>query len=67
MRRLLGLINLLDGVVSAGFGHEFMRSLIEVLPSPLNKIPAFFLRVPEPLFRIGAVIQAILGWEIMTH
>jgi hypothetical protein len=64
-RRIWGLVHMLDGTISASLGHEFMRFLADILPAPLSKIPAFFLRVPEPIFRIGAVMQAILGWEMM--
>ncbi len=64
-RRMWGLVHMLDGTISASLGHEFMRFLADILPGPLSKIPAFFLKVPEPIFRIGAVMQAILGWELL--
>jgi hypothetical protein len=64
-RRLMGLVHMLDGTISASLGHEFMRFLMDILPSPISKIPAFFLKVPEPIFRIGAVLQVILGWEML--
>jgi len=65
MRRIWGLVHLLDGMISATMGHEFMELLRDVLPEPLDRIPAFFLHVPEPLFRLGAILQALIGWELL--
>jgi hypothetical protein len=65
LKRLLYLIIFLDGVVSALLGHEFMVWLERRLPLGLDKIPRFFLGVPEPLFRLGAALQALIGARLL--
>jgi hypothetical protein len=59
--RLPAALILLDGLTSTLLGHKFMLWLERHLPAGLYGIPHFFLRVPEPLFRLSAVLQALLG------
>jgi hypothetical protein len=65
-KNLLALLILADGLVSALLGHEFMVWLERRLPLGLDKIPRFFLGVPEPLFRLGAALQAIIGARLLV-
>jgi hypothetical protein len=68
LRRLLYLIIFLDGVTSALLGHEFMVWLERRLPLGLDKVPRFFLGVPEALFRLGAALQAMTGaWLLVSR
>lgn len=63
----LAWLVLLDGLTSALLGHRFMSWLVRRLPVGLNWIPRLFLRVPEPLFRIGALLQAFLGFRLLRQ
>ena len=51
------LVVMLDGIISTILGHRFIAWWQSVLPPPLKPLSAFFLKIPEPLFRIGALAQ----------
>jgi hypothetical protein len=59
--RVIGLVVLIDGTASAVYGHGFIRWLAARLPRPLRVFVAPFERVPQPLFRAGAILQAVAG------
>ncbi len=66
MRIVLGSIVMLDGLVSALWGTSFLHQLRRVAPPSLRPLFAGFSRLPEPLFRLGAALQAAAGmWIIL--
>lgn len=65
--RLLGLVIALDGLFSAAFGHAFLRFLRRWLPPQVHFALDVFERVPQPLFRAGAIFQAAAGAHLVYH
>jgi hypothetical protein len=61
IKQALSLLVMADGLISAIGGTGLMRWLRDRLPDPLDPILNFFARMPQPLFRIGAAAQAIIG------
>jgi hypothetical protein len=65
--KLLLLVVMLDGLFSCVFGHAFIRFLRMVLPGQLDVLTRPFLRVPAPLFRLGALAQAIAAAYLLLR
>ena len=65
--RVLFLIVMLDGIFSCLFGHAYMQFLRRVLPRQLGMLLRPFLQVPQPLFRLGAFMQALLAAYLLLR
>jgi hypothetical protein len=65
--RVIGLVVLIDGTISAVYGHDFIRWLMARLPRPLRLLVAPFKRVPQPLFRTGAILQSLAGAYLLLR
>ncbi|HSJ52974.1 MAG TPA: hypothetical protein VLC52_04435 [Anaerolineae bacterium] len=62
MRRLVAAVLILDGLVTAVWGHGFIAWQRSFAPAWLQKaVLEPLLRWPEPLLRLGAAGQAVLG------
>jgi hypothetical protein len=56
---------LADGIASTVLGHRFITLLQRLAPRPFTAALGLFLRLPEPLFCAGAVVQAGVGAYLM--
>lgn len=65
MRELIGVIIFIDGLLSAVFGHGFLRFLGRVKGPPIyHSVLNYFLDWDEHIFRFGAACQAAAGLAI---
>jgi hypothetical protein len=64
-KRFLGFVIMMDGLLTAIFDHSFIR-LVRVGPknSLVWRVADFFLEIPPWLLRIGALMQARMGYKM---
>ena len=65
--RIFGLVVMVDGLLSAVFGHAYLERLRGVLPRPMHAVLDGLERVPPPLFRLGGLLQAASGGHLLAH
>jgi hypothetical protein len=61
LKKVLALLIAADGVLTALFGHRFLRWLRQRLPFPMPPVATWLLRWPEALLRGGGAFQALIG------
>lgn len=67
MQRLIALLLMADGISTSLGGHQFLLWLKTWLPRPFfHPFLNFFLSWPESLLRIGAMLQALVGWRLLS-
>jgi hypothetical protein len=67
VKRFAAIIVMLDGIISALWGLGFLRWLEPRLPKLIHPVLDIFFMLPESLFRLGAVAQAIVGWLMLRR
>lgn len=66
MKALLGMIVMLDGIITALWGRTFLRAVRRSVPDFFHPPIDAFLALPEWMLRGGAIIQARLGYLLVN-
>ena len=67
MRKIFGLIMVLDGLATIIWGRGFLRWQKRHTPSWFHPPIDFFLAWPEPLLRSGAGLQVSFGRRLLRR
>lgn len=66
LKKIIGLIVLTDGILTAAMGKGFLQRLHPHVPRFIRPVLHMFMQWPRPLLRVGAMMQAMTGWRMMT-
>ena len=67
MRKLFGFIIMVDGILAALYGDQYLRWLEERLPPPGPDVARWFRSWPEDALRWGAIVQVWLGLWLLRR
>ncbi|SHK71046.1 hypothetical protein [Rhodothermus profundi] len=64
VRRAIALLLLADGLMTVVWGRGFLRWQRRWMPHWYKPALDWLLRWPEPLLRLGAAFEAVVGWKM---
>jgi len=66
LREIIGLIVFTDGILTTAMGKGFLQRLRPHVPAFIRPVLDMFMQWPKPLLRVGAMMQAMAGWRMLT-